>query len=226
MCYTILLIYINISFDFLSQNHLISLGFSMNMNVYMHSDHMLFATVASMLYRISAAHVVNSTYYVQGIYEIVCQLPNPPSIMHFRSIGVSNFGMHHLVELQKLSNVPPSVNQIEVHPYLQEKDLVRYCKENNIAVQAYSPLANGRKLDDKLLVRLGTKYARSPAAMLIKWCLAQDFVCIPKSSNASRIEENLTASEFELRADDMDILDSLDENFRTCHEKIKLPWTG
>ena len=146
--------------------------------------------------------------------------------MHFRSIGVSNFGMHHLVELQKLSNVPPSVNQIEVHPYLQEKDLVRYCKENNIAVQAYSPLANGRKLDDKLLVRLGTKYARSPAAMLIKWCLAQDFVCIPKSSNASRIEENLTASEFELRADDMDILDSLDENFRTCHEKIKLPWTG
>ena len=142
-----------------------------------------------------------------------------------RSIGVSNFGIHHLAELQKFFNVVPAVNQIEVHPYLQERDLVKYCKENNIVVQAYSPLANGQKLGETSLGELAKKYQRSPAVVLIRWCLEKGYVCIPKSSNKKRIEENITAFEFQLKKEDMEFLDSLDQGFRTCHDKIKLPWT-
>ena len=144
----------------------------------------------------------------------------------FRSIGVSNFGVHHLTELQKALDVIPAVNQIEVHPYLQETQLVKYCKENNIVVQAYSPLATGRKLDEPSLISLAKQYDRSPAVVLIRWCLDKGYVCIPKSSNKKHIKENMTAFEFRLNEKDVELLDSLDEGFRTCHEKIKLPWTG
>lgn len=128
--------------------------------------------------------------------------------------------------MQKAFDVVPAVNQIEVHPYLQEIELVIYCKENNIVVQAYSPLATGRKLNDPSLVTLANQYQRSPAVVLIRWCLEKGYVCIPKSSNKKRIEENMTALEFRLAKQDVEFLDSLDEGFRTCHEKIKLPWTG
>jgi diketogulonate reductase-like aldo/keto reductase len=123
-------------------------------------------------------------------------------------------------------DVIPAVNQIEVHPFLQEIPLVKYCEENNIVIQAYSPLANGQKLDEPNLRMLAKKYQRSPAVVLIRWCLEKGYVCIPKSSNKHRIEENITAFEFVLEKEDVDSLDSLDEGFRTCHEKIKLPWTG
>ena len=117
------------------------------------------------------------------------------------------------------------MNQIEVHPYLQETALVKYCKENNIAIQAYSPLANGQRLDEPRLGKLALKYQRSPAVVLIRWCLEKGFVCIPKSGNKKRIEENITAFEFRLDKEDVEFLDSFDEGFRTCHDKIKLPWT-
>jgi diketogulonate reductase-like aldo/keto reductase len=113
-----------------------------------------------------------------------------------------------------------------VHPFLQEIPLGKYCEENNIVIQAYSPLANGQKLDETSLRMLAKKYQRSPAVILIRWCLEKGYVCIPKSSNKHRIEENITAFEFVLEKEDVDFLDSLDEGFRTCHEKIKLPWTG
>ena len=144
----------------------------------------------------------------------------------FRSIGVSNFGVHHLVELHKAFDAFPAVNQIEVHPYLQEQDLVEYCKEHNIVIQAYSPLANGRKLEEPTLVKMARRYERSPAVILIRWCLEKGYVCIPKSRNKSRIEDNITAFDFSLKEEDLEVLDGLDEGFRTCHEKIKLPWTG
>ena len=117
------------------------------------------------------------------------------------------------------------MNQVEVHPYLQERDLVEYCKEKNIVIQAYSPLAAGLKLDEPSLIKLATNYQKTPAIILIRWCLEKGYVCIPKSSNKSRIEENMTALEFSLAREDVEFLDGLDEGFRTCHEKIKLPWT-
>lgn len=131
-----------------------------------------------------------------------------------------------MVELRKALDTAPAVNQIEVHPFLQETPLVKYCMENNIVVQAYSPLANGRKLNEPSLDKLALKYQRSPAVILIRWCLEKGYVCIPKSRNKTRIEENITACDFELEAEDVKYLDSLDEGFRTCHDKIKLPWTG
>lgn len=144
----------------------------------------------------------------------------------FRSIGVSNFGIHHLVELRKNFMVLPAVNQIEVHPYLQESALVEYCKKHDIVIQAYSPLANGRKLNHSSLVELSKRYEVSPALILIRWCLQKGYVCIPKSSNKSRIEENIRVFDLHLKKEDVQFLDSLNEGFRTCHDKIRLPWAG
>lgn len=143
-----------------------------------------------------------------------------------RTIGVSNFGIHHLEELKKHSTVVPSVNQIEVHPFLQENDLVDYCRKEGIAIQAYSPLTRGEKLGHPTLKVLGDKHKKTPAQILLRWCIQKGYICIPKSSQLSRIEENASIFDFELTDDDLNILDGLEEDFRTGRPKIKEPWNG
>ncbi|XP_046857365.1 9,11-endoperoxide prostaglandin H2 reductase-like isoform X2 [Xenia sp. Carnegie-2017] len=160
---------------------------------------------------------------ILSTWEAMVELQNKKLV---RSIGVSNFDIHHLVELHKHTNVRPAVNQIEVHPFLQEKRLVKYCKDNGIVIQAYSPLASGRKLNEPRLLKLAKKYNSSPAVILIQWCLEKGYVCVAKSSNKDRIEVNLTAYGLVLHEEDINLLNSMEEGFRTCHEKIKEPWTG
>ena len=143
-----------------------------------------------------------------------------------RSIGVSNFGIHHLEELKKQSAVVPSVNQIEVHPFLQENELVNYCRKEGIAIQAYSPLTRGEKLGHPTLKAIGDKHKKNPAQILLRWCVQKGYICIPKSSQLSRIEENASIFDFELTDDDLNILDGLEEDFRTGRPKIKERWNG
>ena len=146
--------------------------------------------------------------------------------MIFRSIGVSNFGIHHLEELKQHSTVKPAVNQIEVHPFLQELELVRYCQKEGIAVQAYSPLTRGEKLNHPTLKSMGKMYNKTSAQILLRWCLEKNFICIPKSSHLARIEENANVFDFSISEDDMNILDGLEEGFRTGRPKILQPWKG
>lgn len=132
-----------------------------------------------------------------------------------RSIGVSNFEIRHLEELAKYSDIVPAVNQIEFHPYRYQKELVEYCQDRGIQVQAYAPLARGAYLDDDIMCVLATKYAKTPAQIGLRWALQKGVAVIPKSTNEQRILTNGDLFSFEIQDEDMAIIDTLNKNFRS-----------
>jgi diketogulonate reductase-like aldo/keto reductase len=133
------------------------------------------------------------------------------------SIGVSNFLVRHLEELLATASVPPALNQIEVSPFLYRtrEDTLRLCADEGIVVEAYSPLTKGHRLDDSTVVSIAAETGRTPAQVLIRWCLEHGFVVIPRSSNAGRIAENAAVFDFGLDASQMSRLDALDEGLTT-----------
>lgn len=132
-----------------------------------------------------------------------------------RAIGVSNFHKHHLEDLMTEAKVKPMVNQIEFHPLLTQKELHSYCKAENIQLEAWSPLAHGKLLDDPTLKQIGEKYGKTPAQVMIRWDLDHEVVTIPKSSNPERIKQNADVFDFQLSKEDMDQIDALNRNERT-----------
>lgn len=127
-----------------------------------------------------------------------------------RSIGVSNYGEHHLRELLEWESlrIKPAVNQIELHPWLQRTSLVAYSRAHGILPEAYSPLTRGQKLKpvDAELAALAQKYGKSPAQVLIRWSLQQGFITLPKSVHVDRLRENFSVWDFELSQEDVDSL--------------------
>ena len=144
-----------------------------------------------------------------------------------RSIGVSNFTIAHLTELLAESETVPAVNQVEFHPYLYQQELLAFCQAKGIVIEAYSPLTHGERLKDPKLVAVARKYSsskhKSTAQILIRWALQHGLVVIPKSSNRRRIVENADVFEFEISEDDMRLLDSCNENLRTCWDPSDAP---
>ena len=132
-----------------------------------------------------------------------------------RAIGVSNFGISQLDELKKVSGIVPAVNQIEVHPLCYPRKLIEYCQARNIAVQAYAPLGRGACLDQDIVCVLATKYAKTPAQIVLRWAVQKGICVIPKSSNPARISENLDLWSFELEPSETELLDSLNQNLHT-----------
>ncbi|CAG8511466.1 2648_t:CDS:2 [Ambispora leptoticha] len=134
-----------------------------------------------------------------------------------KSIGVSNYGVHHLTEMldDPEITIKPAVNQIEVHPWLLRNDIVTFCRENDIIVEAYSPLTKGLKLRDRTLVKIAKKYHKSPAQILIRWSLQNNFVTLPKSVHKERIIENANVYDFKIEDEDIESLNELDEYFVT-----------
>ncbi|KAF9940502.1 hypothetical protein BGZ67_007472 [Mortierella alpina] len=133
-----------------------------------------------------------------------------------KSIGVSNYSVEHLKEL--LGSNPiirPVVNQIEIHPWLTRVERVAFMQAQNIVAEAYSPLAQAHKLNDPVLAKIATKYAKSPAQILIRWSLQKGYVVIPKSSNKERIEQNADVFDFDLAEGDIAALDGLNEDYVT-----------
>jgi methylglyoxal/glyoxal reductase len=128
-----------------------------------------------------------------------------------RAIGVSNFMVHHLEELLSHAKVPPAANQIELHPWCQQSDVVAFCKAQGIAVVAYSPLTKGVKLDDPRLSAVAREARRTPAQVLLRWSLQKGFVTIPKSAKKDRIIENAAIFDFSLTTEQMAVLDSFNE---------------
>jgi len=126
-----------------------------------------------------------------------------------RSVGVSNYNVHHIEEIKKAGYEMPSVNQIELHPFLQQREIVKYCNENNIVVQAYCPIVQG-KMDNPAINALATKYDRDRAHILLRWSLQKGFVPLPKSDTPSRIHSNTKLYDFELTEEDVQKLDALD----------------
>ncbi|KAL2069693.1 hypothetical protein VTL71DRAFT_14372 [Oculimacula yallundae] len=134
-----------------------------------------------------------------------------------RSIGVSNYGVKHLDEMEEYMKELEeeggkgkggviSVGQWEIHPWLPRSDIVEWCKKRNIVVEAYSPLVRAQKLDDKDLQSLAKKYGKSAAQILIRWSLQHGFVPLPKSVTSARIVDNAAVYDFELTKEDIERL--------------------
>jgi len=133
-----------------------------------------------------------------------------------RSIGVSNWAPRHIEQLMGEEGVEwgPVCNQIELHPWNQQRELVAYCRERGIVVVAYSPLTQGRRLHDETIGRLAAKYDRTPAQIVLRWALQKGLVVIPKSDREARIVENKQLFGWHLAADDCRLIDGLDEGQR------------
>ncbi|OCL07397.1 Aldo/keto reductase [Glonium stellatum] len=136
-----------------------------------------------------------------------------------RSIGVSNYGVHHLEELEEYIKETDknegkgkggvlSVNQVELHPWLARKDIVDWCKARGVILEAYSPIVRATRANDPLLVPLAKKYNKTTSQILLRWSLQMGFVPLPKSVTKSRIEENADIYDFELSEEDMKSLDT------------------
>lgn len=149
-----------------------------------------------------------------------------------KNIGVSNFNKRQLKRILDNSTIKPVSLQIELHVYLQQKELVDFCKENSVVVTAYAPLGSkgiasinkqagvDRQLPDLMdnseVVRIAQKHKKTPAQVLIRWILQRDVATIPKSTNPVRLRQNLDVFDFTLSQDDMEALSKLDSNVRVC----------
>ncbi|KAK5939460.1 hypothetical protein PMZ80_007837 [Knufia obscura] len=133
-----------------------------------------------------------------------------------KSIGVSNWAPKHIEQLMKEDGVKilPAVNQVEFHPWQQQRELMGYCKEKGIVVVAYSPLTQGKRLGDKVIVQMAEKHGRTPAQIVLRWCLQKGVVVIPKSDKEGRIVENKGIFDWELKGEDVEVIDGLDEGMK------------
>ncbi len=130
-----------------------------------------------------------------------------------RAIGVSNYAVRHLEELED-ARVPPAVNQVEFHPFVYDPELLEYCDAHAIRLEAYSPLTRNRRLDDPTVASVAATHSRSPAQVLIRWGLQHGVVEIPKSTHRERIQENSRVFDFTLSDDEMARLDGLRDRRR------------
>ena len=120
-----------------------------------------------------------------------------------RHCGVSNFSIAQVAEACSVGIAPILTNQIECHPYLENTEMVAFCREQGVTITAYSPLALGRVNDDPVLLRVGGRYGRTPAQIALRWLLQLDIVAIPKASSREHITDNFGLQDFELTAQDM-----------------------
>lgn len=131
-----------------------------------------------------------------------------------RAIGVSNFHVHHLKDLMADAEIKPMVNQVEYHPHLAQNELLEFCKAEGIQMEAWSPLKQGELLSEPTIVEIAEKHKKSPAQVILRWDLQNEVVTIPKSIKEHRIIENADIFDFELSAEDMERLNSLNKNER------------
>ena len=131
-----------------------------------------------------------------------------------RSIGVSNFHVHHLENLLKETSVVPVINQIEFHPHLTQEEVRAFCKEKGIQVEAWSPLMNGSLLEESLIQQLASKYGKTPAQIVLRYDVQYGVVTIPKTMTPARMTENLTVFDFVLTEEEMAQLDALNDGLR------------
>lgn len=143
-----------------------------------------------------------------------------------RSIGVSNFLVKHLEQLARDSDELPAVNQIELHPHMQQDELRAYHQEHGILTEAWSPLGQGQVLEDPRLVRIASEHSRAVAQIVLRWHLQLGNVAIPKSSNPERIRQNLDVFSFELSTDEMRAIADINQDRRIGSHPDSPPKNG
>lgn len=126
-----------------------------------------------------------------------------------KAIGISNFQIHHIESLMQTATVTPMVNQIKICPGITQDELVEYCNEHKILVEAYSPFGTGKIFDNEVMKRMATKYGKSIAQICIKWSMQIGYLPLPKSVTPSRIIENLQVDDFEIDGIDLQIISNL-----------------
>jgi diketogulonate reductase-like aldo/keto reductase len=141
-----------------------------------------------------------------------------------RSIGVSNFSAAELDELSAVADVTPVVNQIQFNPFSNRSALVDACRRHGIVPEAYSPLGTGRHLSHPVVARIAERVGRTPAQVLLRWCIQLGLPVIPKSTHRERIEENGRIFDFELSPEDMEQLAALDETVGTDMAREEVWW--
>lgn len=139
-----------------------------------------------------------------------------------RAMGVSNFRIEDLKELEAISGIVPVVNQIELQPYFQQEEMVRYCAGRNIKVEAWGPFTAGQTglFEEPVLVKLAKKYGKVPAQIVLRWDIQRGIIPLPKSSNPSRQKANLNVFDFELTKEEMKQIAELDRNQRMGRDPI------
>jgi len=140
-----------------------------------------------------------------------------------RSIGVSNYTVRHLEELLGHARIPPSVNQVELHPFLPQWELQEWARRHRIQLEAYAPLVKARRMDHPVLARVAARTGRTPAQVLVRWSLEHGLVTLPKSVRPERIRENAAVFGFALSPADLAELDALDEGLRTSWDPTDAP---
>ncbi|GFZ33089.1 glyoxal reductase [Clostridium zeae] len=131
-----------------------------------------------------------------------------------KAIGLSNFQVHHLEDLMKDAEIKPMINQIEFHPRLTQEKVREFCKQNDIQVEAWSPLMVGKLFDNEILKEIANKHNKSIAQIILRWDIQNGVITIPKSTNEGRIIENSQIFDFELTNEEVEKINSLNQNFR------------
>jgi len=133
-----------------------------------------------------------------------------------RSIGVSNFQPHHLRRIHQETGIRPAVNQIEVHPYLTQEEVVAFCAEHQIGIESWSPLARGGALlSDPEVLSIARGVGKTPAQVVLRWHIERGYIVFPKSITPARIRENIDIFDFELTGEDVERISALNRNERT-----------
>jgi diketogulonate reductase-like aldo/keto reductase len=143
-----------------------------------------------------------------------------------RSIGVSNFGTSDLAAVLAAGTIPPVVNQVQFSPVSYRRALLDACRQWDVLVEAYSSLGTGRHLNDPVVQQVARRVGRTPAQVLLRWCLQHDLLVIPKSTHQERIRENAQIFDFTLSPADMAELDALDRTKGTGQAHERHIWRG
>ncbi|HLM87723.1 MAG TPA: aldo/keto reductase [Streptosporangiaceae bacterium] len=143
-----------------------------------------------------------------------------------RSVGVSNFSASELAAVMSAGTVPPVVNQVQFSPVYYRRALLDACRQRGTAIVAYSSLGTGRHLEDGTVKRVAQRVGRTPAQVLLRWCLQRDLLVIPKSVHQDRIRENAQIFDFTLSPRDMAELDALDRTKGTDRARERNVWRG
>ncbi len=141
-----------------------------------------------------------------------------------RSIGVSNFSLAQIDEVLELGGERPVVNQVQFSPFEYRRGLLEGCAQREIALEAYSPLGTGQHLSDPEVAGIAEAHGRTPAQVLIRWCLQRHTIVLPKSTHRERLQENAQVFDFELSDEDMSALDALDRTGATDQAREKKWW--
>jgi diketogulonate reductase-like aldo/keto reductase len=143
-----------------------------------------------------------------------------------RSVGVSNFGTTELAAVIAVGSIPPAVNQVQFSPLYYRRALLEACRRHDVLVEAYSSLGTGQYLDQPTVLQVAQRVRRTPAQVLLRWCLQRDLLIIPKSVHLDRIRENARVFDFTLSPEDMAKLDALDRTRGTGRAYDRNLWRG